>query len=106
MKKVVVALFVGLLSMSASFAGENPKVIKEIQRKIKVDLSGIQLEKSKKHYVLVTFKIVDQEIEILNLEGSKKELTDLMIAELEEMFITSKADASKVYQFKFNFSQE
>lgn len=106
MKKVVVALFVGLLSISSSFAGENPKLVKEIQRKIKVDLSGIQLEKSKEHFVLVKFKIVDQEIEIVNVKGPKKELTDLMLAELEEMFITSDADPKKVYQFKFNFSRE
>lgn len=106
MKKVVVALFVGLLSISSSFAGENPKLVKEIQRKVKVDLSGIQLEKSKKHYVLVKFKIVNKEIEVLNVKGSKKELSDLMMAELEEMFITSDSDPKKVYQFKFNFSQE
>ncbi|MDB2657438.1 hypothetical protein N9Y60_05205 [Crocinitomicaceae bacterium] len=106
MKKVVIALIVGLLSVSTTFAGENPKVLKEIQRKVKVDLSGIHLEKSKKHYVLVKFKIVDKEIEILNVKGSKKELTDLMMLELEEMFISSDADPKKVYQFKFNFSQE
>ncbi|MCR9173715.1 MAG: hypothetical protein NXI10_14530 [bacterium] len=106
MKKVVVALFVGLLSISSSFAGENPKLVKEIQRKIKVDLSGIQLEKSKEHFVLVKFRVVDQEIEVLNVKGSKEELTDLMLTELEEMFITSDADPSKIYQFKFNFSRE
>lgn len=106
MKKVVVALFVGFLSISSSFAGETPKLIKEIQRKIKVDLSGIQLEKSKEHFVLVKFKIVGSEIEVLNVKGSKRELTDLMLEELEEMFITSDVDPKKVYQFKFNFSQE
>ena len=106
MKKVVVALFVGLLSISSSFAGENPKVVKEIQRKIKVDLSGIQLEKSAEHFVLVKFRIVDQEIEIINVKGSKDELTDLMLAEMEEMFISSNADPKKIYQLKFNFSQE
>ncbi|XOV68855.1 MAG: hypothetical protein ACFHU9_06655 [Fluviicola sp.] len=106
MKKVVVALFVGLFTISSSFAGENPKLVKEIQRKIKVDLSGIHLEKSKDHFVLVKFKVVDQDIEILNVKGSKEELTDLMLTELEEMFITSDADPGKIYQFKFNFSQE
>ncbi|MCR9173714.1 MAG: hypothetical protein NXI10_14525 [bacterium] len=106
MKKLIVALVVGFLTMSSSFAGENPKLMKEIQRKVKVDLSGIQLERSKKHYVIVKFKIVNQEIEILNVKGSKKELTDLMMQELEEMFITSNADPNETYHFKFNFTQE
>ncbi len=106
MKNVVLVLFVGLLSITSSFAGENPKLVKEIQRKVKVDLSGIKLEKSKEHFVVVKFKVVNKEIEILNLKGSKKELTDLMLDELQEMFITSDADPKKIYQFKFNFSQE
>ncbi|XOV68854.1 MAG: hypothetical protein ACFHU9_06650 [Fluviicola sp.] len=106
MKKVIVALVVGFLSISTSFAGENPKLLKEIQRKVKVDLSGIQLEKSKEHFVLVKFKIVNNEIEVLNVKGSKKELTDLMMEELEEMFITSDSDPKKTYHFKFNFANE
>lgn len=106
MKKVVVAFIVALLTTSASFAGENPKLIKEIQRKIKVDLSNINLERSKEHYVTIRFRVVNKEVEILSLRGSKKELTDMMLKELEEMFIISSSDPEKVYQFKFNFSQE
>jgi hypothetical protein len=106
MKKLVVAFIVTLLATSASFAGENPKLIKEIQRKIKVDLSNINLEKSKEHYVTIRFRVVNKEVEVLSLRGSKRELTDMMLKELEEMFISSDADPKKVHQFKFNFSQE
>lgn len=106
MKKVVIALFVALLSTTATSAGEDPKLLKEIQRKVKVDLSGIKLEKSREHFVVVHFRIVDKEIEVLDVQGSKRELTDLMLQELEEMFITSNADPKKIYHFKFNFSQE
>ena len=106
MKKFIVALVVGLLSISSSFAGENPKLMKEIQIKVKVDLSGIQLEKSKKHYVIVKFMIVHNEIAVLNVKGSQKELSELMMAELKEMFINSDVDPNKVHHFKFSFSQE
>lgn len=106
MKRFVVAMFVAFLVVSPSFAGENPKLVKEIQRKVKIDLSGIRLDKSKEHFVMVQFKIVDQEVEVIKVEGSKRELTDLMLAELAEMFITSDADPSQIHQFKFNFSQE
>jgi len=106
MKRFVAALFVAFLTVTPSFAGENPKLVKEIQRKIKVDLSGIRLESSKEHFVMVQFRVVDQEVEVIKVEGSKRELTDLMLEELEEMFITSDADPNEVHQFKFNFSQE
>ncbi|GAB5416201.1 MAG: hypothetical protein Crog4KO_12150 [Crocinitomicaceae bacterium] len=106
MKKVVLAFIVALLAASTSFAGENPKLVKEIQRKIKVDLSGIKWEKSKEHFVTVRFRIVNKEVEVLSVKGSKRELTDLMLKELEEMFITSDADPKEIHHFKFNFSQE
>ena len=51
-------------------------------------------------------KVVEGEIEVLSLRGSKRELTDLMLKELEEMFISSDSNPDKVYHFKFNFSQE
>ena len=106
MKKVALALFVAFVSVSSTFAGENPKLLKEIQRKITIDLSGIHLEKSKEHFVSVRFRVVDQEIEIVNLKGSERKLTDLMLCELEEMFINADANPDKIYQFKFRFSQE
>ncbi len=105
MKKVVLAFIVALVA-STSFAGENPKLVKEIQRKVKVDLSGIKWEKSKEHFVTVRFRIVNKEVEVLSVKGSKRELTDLMLKELEDMFISSDADPKKIHHFKFNFSQE
>ena len=106
MKKIVVAFVAAVLTASASFASENRKLVKEIQRKVKVDLSGIHLEKSKEHFVTVRFKVVNGEIEVQSLRGSKRELTDMMLKELEEMFISSNANPDKIYHFKFNFSQE
>jgi len=106
MKNLVVALFVALLTAGSAFAGGNPKLVKEIQRKVKVDLSKVNLEKSKEHFVTVRFRVIGKEIEVLSVRGSKKELTDLMLEELEEMFITTDADPKEVHHFKFNFTKE
>jgi hypothetical protein len=106
MKKFVVALLVAIVTTGGVFAGENPKLVKEIQRKVKVDLSKINLERSKDHFVSVRFKVVNQEIEVLSLRGSKRELTEIMMQELEEMFITTDADPNEVHHFKFRFTKE
>lgn len=105
MKKLVAIIILSFVSISASFAGENPKLFKEINRKLKVDVSKVDLSNSAKNFVIVKFRIVNQEIEILGTEGSD-ELRALIVAELEEMFITSDADCEKVYRYKFNFKNE
>ena len=51
MKKAVVAIVLGLMTMSTSFAGENPKLLKEIKRKLKIDFSKVDLKKSLKDQI-------------------------------------------------------
>ena len=103
MKKLIAVFVLSLMSMSVSFAGENPKLFKEIKRKLTLDLSKIDLSKEKS--VTVEFKIVNQEIEILKISGSE-ELQEIMVKELEEMFIKSDSECDTIHQYKFSFSNE
>lgn len=105
MKKLVAIFVLSLVAVSTSFAGENPKLFKEINRKLKVDVSEMQLSKVHKNYVVVKFKIVNGEIEILGAVGSE-ELRQMIVDKLEAMEIDTKADNSKVYRYKFNFRAE
>ncbi len=105
MKKLAAIIVLSLLSVSASFAGENPKLFKEISRKLKVDVSQIHLSKVHQNYVVVKFKIVNGDIEILGAVGSQ-ELRQLIVEKLESMDISADADESKVYRYKFNFRAE
>ena len=106
MKKVVIAFLVALLPIASTFAGENPKLFKEIQRKITLDLSQLNLEKTKEHYVIVQFKIVNGNIDIINVNGTEEELTELTLCELEEMCINSKTNPDTIYRYKFSFEKE
>lgn len=105
MKKLVAIFVFSLVAVSTSFAGENPKLFKEINRKLKVDVSEMQLSKVHKNYVVVKFKIVNGEVEILGAVGSE-ELRQMIVEKLEAMEIDTKADNSKVYRYKFNFRAE
>ena len=103
MKKLIAVFVLSLMSMSLSFAGENPKLFKEIKRKLTLDLSKIDLSQEKS--VTVEFIIVDQEIEILKISGSE-ELQEIMVKELEEMFIKSDSECDEIHQYKFSFKSE
>ena len=105
MKKLATIIALSLISISASFAGENPKLFREINRKLKVDVSQLNLSNAHQNYVVVKFKIVNGEIEILDAVGSH-ELRQLIIQKLEEMDINASSDESKVYRYKFNFRSE
>jgi hypothetical protein len=106
MKSVLVAAMMVIFSFGISHAGENPKLLKEIKRKAFLDLSKIKLEKNKEEFVIVKFRISNQQIEVLDIDGSREELTEMMIKKLEEMVIQSDAMCDTTYKYKFNFAKE
>lgn len=105
MKKLVAVIVLSLMTISTSFAGENPKLWKEINRKLKVDVSNVDFSSSKKNFVVVKFRIVNNEVEILDAEGSE-ELRLLIIQKLEQIEIKASADENEVYRYRFNFRAE
>lgn len=105
MKKLVAAVVLSLMTMSVSFAGENPKLLKEIKRKLTIDFSKVDLDDNQDNFVVVRFRIINQEVSIIETEGSK-ELEILMIDELQQMFIKSDSDSSVIHTYKFNFENE
>ena len=105
MKRIIAAVVLSLMTMSVSFVGENPKLLKEIKRKLTIDLTKVDLKKSQDNYVIVRFRVIDQEISIIETEGLK-ELEVLMIDELQQMFIKADSDASVIHTYKFNFENE
>ncbi len=106
MKTVLIATMMILFFFGTSYAGENPKLLKEIKRKVFLDLSNVKFEKDKQEFVIVKFKVTNQQIEVMNIEGSQEELTEMMIKELEEMVIDSDAKDATTYQYKFKFEKE
>jgi hypothetical protein len=89
-----------------AYAENNPKLLKEIKRKIFLDLSKVDFSKSQKDFVIVKFKVTNHQIEIVDIEGSRDKLTKLMMKELKEMVIQTDAKSATTYQYKFNFEKE
>jgi len=106
MKKLIIAFAAIILTSGFTFADGNPKLLKEIARKIKVDLSDLNLEKSKEHFVIVQFRVLHGTVDLIDVQSTGQELTELMVCELEDMFINAKADPQTIYQYKFTFEKE
>lgn len=106
MKKVLLTALITLFIASVGFSNNEPKLLKEIKRKITLDISKVNLKKSKKEFVIVKFSVTDGKINIIDISGSLEELTQLMMKELEEMMIRTEIKDAATYQFKFNFEKE
>ena len=55
MKKLM--LITGVLITSMSFGAENPRLKKELTKKIILDLSGVELDQNNQDFVAVSFTI-------------------------------------------------
>lgn len=106
MKKVMLVLLVLVLSSGMAFANKNPKLLKEIKRKVTLDLSKVELKKNSKEFVIVKFNVTNSKVNIIEIEGSMDELTDLMMDELKEMVIQTDIIDNTTYTYKFNFEKE
>ena len=106
MKKLVVAAAILFIAFGVSYAGENPKLLKEIKRKVFLDLTKFDFENTTKEFVTVKFKVDNHNISIISIHGSRDDLTKMMMEELEEMAINTSAEEGKVYQYRFVFSKE
>ena len=68
MKKLLIAFV--LFASTTSFGGINPNLSKEIRNKTIINLRKIHLDKKGRDFVSVKFKIIDNEIHVLNINGS------------------------------------
>lgn len=103
MKKVVALFAILLLGTGAGFASGNPDLLKEIKRKIAVDLSKVQLDASGQDYVTASFRIVDGAIKIMEINGTSDDLEAAMIRELNRIHIESPYVEGKTYVYRFTF---
>lgn len=102
MSLLIVMMFVGI----GSFAGNGETgLLKELKKKVFVDLNGVEINKAKKDFVIVSFRITDGEIKILEVNGTNKYLKEKMIEKLCSLNVESNYDPAKTYNYKFTFDE-
>ena len=102
-KLVIAMMFLGFTSFAGN--GEPGGLLKELKKKVFVDLNGVEINKSKKDYVIVSFRIVEGEIKILEVNGTNKYLKEKMIEKLCSLNVESTYDPGKTYNYKFTFDE-
>ena len=106
MKNLIVLIAMSLLTISSSFAGSDPGLIEEISQKVKINLSTIILDKYKKDFVKVQFKIYDGLIQIESIESSQVELMEMIANKLNEIHVKTPYSESEIHNFNFTFEKK
>lgn len=104
MKNLV--LLAALLVSVNTFAGNGPKLVKEIRNKAIINLNRVKLNEKHQDFVAVKFTIKEKEIMILNINGSQEVLKERVQEKLESLTINSDYEENKKYVIKFKFEEE
>ena len=102
-KGLLVAL--SLIIAASVFAGNEPTLFKEINRKTIVDLSDIVLEDGVSS-MNVIFYLRKNKIHVLQMEGNNKKLKEKLKQKLEKIVLKDNYDEKKIYRYRFVFEQE
>lgn len=105
MKKLAVLFVSCVLSISATFAGNNPEVSEEINQKVIVDLSDVELNQEAQDFVIVRLKIVNGAIVIQGVQGSTLELEKIILEKLNTIEIEADCDEDQLFAYKFTFEK-
>lgn len=95
-----------LLISSISFGKVNPQLKNELQEKIILDLSEIELDNNKEDYVEVAFTVNNGVIEIISIYGTQLELVEKVKQKLTLLALEGEYDANTTYSFKFTFEKQ
>lgn len=99
-------MMIGLCLYSLSFAANNPSIKNEMIEKVNPDLSEFQFESEHENFVVVSFKVNNKHVEIIDIMGSNDQLISLMIEELINLKVDKIYPMDDIYNFKFIFKEQ
>ena len=103
MKKFII--MIGLLAINLSFTAKNSSLKSEIMNKVSPDLSKVELDQFHQDFVVVSFSIKDNQIKIIEIQGSQEKLIRLIRNELREMSIQSDYSDTDILNYRFTFKK-
>lgn len=104
MKAVLISI--GLMVLNVVNAANNPCIIKEIEEKVQPNLEDYTFNEEQEDFVVVSFKVENSQIQIIEAMGSSEELIQILTSELEELNLEKTYPADDIYSFKFIFNKQ
>ncbi len=103
MKKLL--FIVAILVSNISLGADSPPLKVEIINKLILDLSKVELDENNQDFVVVNFYICNGEIEITEITGTQKQLTQKVKNKLSQLIIEQAYDEEALYRYKFTFEK-
>lgn len=104
MKKIIFILAISVSNLSLAAGGEPLR--NEITNKLILDLSQVELDENHQDFVVVSFYIRNDEIEITGISGSQKELIEKVKNKLSQLEIEQYYNERALYRYKFTFEKQ
>ncbi|MCH2233344.1 MAG: hypothetical protein MK078_03740 [Crocinitomicaceae bacterium] len=104
MKTILMAL--GLMVLTIGNAANNPSIIKEIEEKVKPNLDEFNFNQEHMDFVVVSFKVESQQVQVVEIMGSSDELIQIIGKELDMLCLDKIYPEDDVYNFKFIFDKQ
>lgn len=92
--------------LNTSFGAHNPSIKREIENKIQPNLSAFSFNEDHENFIVVSFTVTDNHIEIIDLMGSSAELMNIMKEELNSLKVDNTYPVEDIYNFKFIFTKQ
>lgn len=106
MKKSMVILGMLFLSIGFTFAGNSNNIGNQLNKNVIVDLSNVDLNENEEEFVTVKFNFSNNQINILEIEGSQNILKEKILQELQQMNLSIDPNDKTTYSCKFVFVKE
>lgn len=103
MKKLM--LIVGVLITNISLGADNLPLKEEISNKLILDLSEVELDEVHPDFVVVSFRICDDHLELVEITGTQKQLVQKVKNKLKQIAIEGAYDEETLYRYKFIFEK-
>jgi hypothetical protein len=98
-------MLIGLLFSLTAFNSKNPDLKNELNEKVKIELKDIELNQNFEDFVAVSFTVKEGQIDIKEVNGSSKELKELVLTELNSLTINAQHKEGEIYSYKFTFKR-
>ena len=98
-------IIVGVLITNISLGADNRPLTNEITNKLILDLSEVELDEDLQDFVVVSFNVCNDEVQITEITGTQKQLIQKVKTKLSQLIIEQDYNEETLYRYKLTFKK-